>query len=387
MNLKQNNRIAWLDGFRGMACVLIFVHHFLLMLFPAVHYGETAPSYADGLDTALAQSPLSFVVNGGFLVALFCMISGIVVSLQVLTMPNRSDLADVTFKRYFRLMLPLLPVAILVYALLRVDGFANLDVAAYTQSPWAALYYREPISLGQALKSALVDTWFYGDDTLSTAFWMLSKLFYGTFLSLLLSVIGWKYPRRTWILYAVTALLLFGAADLFCAFCLGTLLAWIYVNRPRCFHKIAGVLLLPIGLLLGAYPSGVEPTNFYRAFDGIFSVDWHILGAFLTLYGFFSLPSLQNLLSRKPLLALGRISYSVYLLHIPLLFCVSAHVFLWAAERVGYQAGAGASFTVSLAALLTLCWVYHRTAERACGVVQGKILAFFRERSSEHAEK
>ena len=376
--MKEKNRIEWLDGFKGIACVLIFIHHFLLAFFPSVHYGEAAVSHGNGVDVALAQSPFSVLVNGNFLVALFCMISGVVISLQVMNLKNKNDLADVTVKRYFRLMLPLLPVGVLVFVLLRFGMFTNLESVLYTQSPWAELYYREPISFGEFLKSVLIDTWFVGDDTLSTAFWMLSKLFYGTFLSIVLSVIAWKYEKHTWLLYAVVAICFFGRSDLLCAFALGTLLAWMYRSSPLLFSPFAGVPILLLGLFLGGFPSGVIPTNAYRfLFGEISSVDWHMLGAVLTLYGLFSLPWLQRGLSIKPFRWLGRISYAVYLLHIPVLFGLSTAIFLWMKDRMGYLYSVGLSFGVSLLLLLVLSWGYHRVVEPLCVKAQRKILSWF----------
>jgi len=77
---QKKERIERLDGFKGILCVLIFVHHFLLLFFPAIHYGQAAPTHLNGLDTYLSQSPVSFVFNGNYMVSLFCVISAVVIS-------------------------------------------------------------------------------------------------------------------------------------------------------------------------------------------------------------------------------------------------------------------------------------------------------------------
>ena len=375
--MKVQQRIDWMDGLKGIACILIFLHHFCLMFYPAIHYGGAVPSKLEGIDTALSQSPLSVVLNGNFLVALFCTVSGAVISLQVMTMEDKSKLADTLIKRYFRLMLPLAPIGILVYGLLRFGLFANLQVAEFTNSPWATFYYREPVTFAKALRAIFVDIWLIGDDTLSTAFWMLSRLFYGTFLSVGLSGICWKYSRRTWLFYLALALVLYGRSDLLLAFTLGTMLAWMYVYVPKWFHWIPGVLLLAAGVFLGGYPSGVKPDNVYRYLGDVYFIDVHIVAACLTLYGLWSLKCLQKLLSVKPFRWLGKISYCVYLLHIPLLFAVSPRLFMALKDRVGYDRSVLITGGASLVLLVLTAWLYRLTVEKLCVKLQTVLLGWF----------
>lgn len=60
-------RIADLDGLKGIACIMVFLHHFCLAFFPAIHYGNEVPSYLNGFDMFLSQSPFSVLLNGNFL--------------------------------------------------------------------------------------------------------------------------------------------------------------------------------------------------------------------------------------------------------------------------------------------------------------------------------
>lgn len=377
--MKQSNRIEWLDGLRGLACILIFVHHFCLCFLPAIHFGESAPTYLWGFDRSLSQSPLSFLLNGNFLVAIFCTVSGVVISMQVIRMEDRERLSDLVAKRYFRLMLPLLPVAVAVFLLSNFGAFTNLEAAGYTGSSWAASYYRDTVSFGEMLQSAVVRTWFFGDDTLSTAFWMLSKLFFGTFLSVILSVIAWKYERHTWVIFAIVSIFLFGNSELLAAFALGTLLAWLVLTRQTLLRPVIGIPSLVLGLALGAFPSGVISTNFYRYLDFLTYVDWHILGAFLTLFGIFCCKIPQKILSAAPLRWLGKCSYAVYLIHIPLLFSLSTSFFLWLREPLGYLGSVGVSFAVSCCCLLLISCFYARYVERGCERGQGFFLNFFKK--------
>lgn len=367
-------RITWLDGVKGLSCLLIFLHHFLLIFYPAIHFGDSVISRFHNIDTALSQSPLTVLVNGNFLVALFCTISGMVVSLQVMTLSDKTKLSDIFVKRYFRLTLPLLPVGLMVYVMLQLGWFTHMDVANSTQSPWAPLMYPAPFSLGHTIKSALVDTWFFGDSTLSTAFWMLNKLFYGTYVSAVLSVISWKY-RRSWIVYLILSLVFFNRGDLMLAFILGTLLASLFsAEATYKRNAFVGVFAFAMGILLGGHPTDVEPTNFYRILNSMTPWDVHAVGAFLTLFGIWNCKKIQSFLSGRITQWLGSISYAVYLLHIPLLFSLTTSVFLFFKTYLRYSYAVLVSFLISIIALIYSAWLYNHVIERFCVLIQKRIL-------------
>lgn len=380
--MVEKNRIDWIDGVKGLACVLIFVHHFLLLFYPATYFGDTAPSYLNGIDVALASSPFAFLINGNFLVMLFCCISGIVISNQVMTMQSKEKLADVVVKRYLRLLLPMIPIALLIFLFLKFGLFANQRVAEVNGSAWASWYYKNPLKITEFLKSLFSTTWFYGDDRISTSYWMLSDLFTGTFLSILLSVITWKYKDRAWIVYVFVIVLLFNNSDFHLAFCLGTLLAWLYTNKQGMFNWIAGIICLIIGLFLGAYPSGVIPNNIYSALSIVGYADWHAVGAILTLYGLFSLKPLQKFFALKPFTFLGKISYSVYLIHIPLSFCLSAFAFLGLQKFLGYNLNVLIVFVLSVSVLIVISWLYSKYVERSCVYLQGKLMGILESKNN-----
>lgn len=375
--MESKERIEWLDGLKGIACLLIFVHHFCLAFYPSIHYGNSVISHFNGIDTALADSPLSVILNGNFLVAIFCVISGILISNQVMSIADKTKLSDVIVKRYFRLMLPLFPIGILVYVMLRFEIFTNIDAATYTQSPWLMQYYNNKIGFIQTLKLIFIDTWFYGSDILSNAFWMLSQLFYGTFLSIVLSIITWKSNKNTWLIYVVIAFFFLGKQDLSLAFILGTLLSWLYKNKSKIFNKYLGCILLTVGLLLGGYPSGIIPNNIYKFLNGESYLFWHIIGSFLTIYGIWSCSIFKKILSMRIFKLLGKISYSVYLIHIPILFSVSTGIFLLLINQLGYTQSVFISLILSGFILIVISCIYNKYIEKASLFLQMKILTWF----------
>lgn len=375
--MENHERLEWLDGLKGIACLLIFTHHFCLAFYPAIHYGNGAISNLFGIDTYLSDSPLSVLLNGNFLVAIFCIISGVVISIQVIGMMDKTKISEVIVKRYFRLMIPLLPIGILVYFMLRFGFFSNFDASSYTNSPWMVQYYNNKLGFIETLKLIFIDTWFYGSDTLSNAFWMLSQLFYGTFLSIILSMISWKFNKHTWIIYVMIAVCFVANQTLSLAFILGTLLAWLYKNKFMIFNKYLGFILLIVGVFLGGYPSGVIPNNVYSFLNGGTHVTWHILGAFLTIYGLCSSKLLQKVLSMRIFKNLGSISYSIYLIHIPLLFSISTSIFISIINQVGYFYSTLISFVLSSVILILISYFYNKYIEKFSLMIQKKVLNYF----------
>ena len=80
--IKLSTRIAWLDSLKGIACLCVFIHHFLLAFYPEVHFGHAVSSMLKVKN--LAESPFMFWANGNFCVCLFLLISGFLVSRMLL---------------------------------------------------------------------------------------------------------------------------------------------------------------------------------------------------------------------------------------------------------------------------------------------------------------
>jgi hypothetical protein len=140
-----------------------------------------------------------------------------------------------------------------------------------------------------------------------------------------------------------------------------------------------GIACVVTGCVLGGYPSGVIPTNAYR-FLKIFPAGYqgfmlfHIAGAGLLVYGLLCLKRLPALLGNRLFLFLGKISYAVYLVHIPLLFSLSAYVFLQAqSSGLGYLRSTAVSFVVSNAVLVAVAFLYHQIVERPCASLTNRL--------------
>ena len=129
-------RLRWIDGLKGIASILIVLHHFILAFIPALYYGSSVQYNLYRYEGLLADSPLLFLFGGHFLVNLFLLLSGLVLSLQVYQTNTIQELFINLIKRYLRLALPVFVISLIVYFMLRFGLLYNNQLANNTGSPW-----------------------------------------------------------------------------------------------------------------------------------------------------------------------------------------------------------------------------------------------------------
>jgi peptidoglycan/LPS O-acetylase OafA/YrhL len=316
-------RLRSLDGLRGVAAAIVLFHHSLLLVpgFSATYQGGALPTRGS-LIWWLSYSPLKLLTAGGESVIVFFVLSGLVVALPVLKRPA-FDWISYYPQRVVRLVLPIfgsIVLAVIFIALVRQTPYQ-------TPGTWLYNYSTPHINLFQVLSAANL----FGDGTnfhINNPLWSLRWELY---FSLAL-------PRR-WIAAGLFALLLtlcgrllgLEPLDFFPSFFLGALIAVklddfrgfaVRVNAHRLRHLIwtsltlAGCLLLIASWLVGPLPASM--TKVTLALNALTP-----LGASIIVIACIGWGALDRLLSmRVPQLA-GKLSFSLYLTHVPVLIFTS----------------------------------------------------------------
>jgi len=325
---NSNNRIAWLDGIKGFSCLFIFLHHFFLQYYPATYYGEAQPSLVNGFDTFLASSPLGVFINGNFFVHLFILISGYVITYQIIKM-KPEKIGFFLFKRYLKLLFPLFIFSVF-FLISRIPEFLNSE--SLIKSICSALV--------QIFNSLFFGILFRGDTYLGDHLWMMNCIFLGgIFVSIIASLRKINNERKiikisslfgflcifTSLFFLETNLRVIHFASIFfgCTLCL--------INQ--CYEiklpKTVIFILLSIGIFLGGYPTGVIPTNIYKIilFRHIPSnYLWHCIAAVLIIFSISISRGLQQVFEKRCALYLAKISFWIFLLH-PLIVKKSRVIF------------------------------------------------------------
>src|SRR6185312_17539398 len=97
------NKIKYLEGLRGLAALSVILHHFLVAFYPLSYYGDNTPSHLGNIEMLYFQSPFSFLTNGNFMVAIFFVLSGYVLSDSYFRTGNKEVLISSTIRRFPRL--------------------------------------------------------------------------------------------------------------------------------------------------------------------------------------------------------------------------------------------------------------------------------------------
>ncbi len=388
MTVQNSKRITWIDGLKGIACLLIFTHHFSLEYFNGAYFGEIMESRLPfQLDIRLSYEPYGILTNGNFWVCVFVTLAAFLTAVSVLRQcaaaaePARNaawqeKLSGMIIKRYVRLAVPCGIAAILYWALRQ---FLAPEFACYRG-------LENILSFVEMLWHTFVKMWIVPDQEALGPFWMLYIIFCGTFIAIILAL-ATRYSKK-WTLpffFAVSAMLLWARDEYYLCVVVGVLLAWLQESGKPEDSRLVRWLAVPVllaGLYLGGYPSYATPVFFYRylgklsthiyANKGI--ATYHLLGAGLLILGILMSPTVQRGLSVKPLRWLGSISMGVFVLHVTLMQFVGRPLRDWLSGKgMSYPLMVLTVYLILLVLLLLLAWGFHNSVER----LQEKLLKMF----------
>jgi len=372
MTTKNSKRITWIDGLKGIACLLIFTHHFSLEYFNGAYFGEMMESKLPfRLDIRLSYEPYGILTNGNFWVCVFVTLAAFLTAIGVLRLCARADwqekLSGMIVKRYVRLMVPCAVAGILYWVLRQFlvplyesyHGLENL------------------LTFKEMLWHTFVKMWVIQDQESLGPYWMLYIIFLGTFIAIILTLAA-KYSKR-WVLpffFLAASLLLWAKDEYYLCIVVGVLLAYLMESGilPDT-RRVRYLALIPLaaGLYLGGYPSYASPVFFYhylgmlcpRIFAGKGIATYHILAAGLLILGIIMSSPVQRGLSAKPLQWLGSISMGVFVLHVTVMqFAGRPLRDMFLGMGMSYPLMVLFVYLILLALLLLLAWGFHNTVER-----------------------
>lgn len=382
----SKKRILWMDGLKGFACFAIFTAHFMTSVYPRLHFGMAAKSHTESVENIIYSTPL----RGGVMVGVFCITAGLLLCRKVMSSVKSADkmrdLGSILVKRYLRLAIPVLPLGILVWLMLKLGLFYNVEAAKYTFSDWLTNYYNRQISITEMLSDVFVKVWFYGDDTISTALWMMYQMFYGSVLSLVLGMMYWIMKKKAVIVYGLTFVFLLPRHDFICGFALGAIIAFLFEEnvidsvseklRKDAFWLpgFVGFVLVVIGVVIGGYPLDGEPVGFYLKMKNSFYQCYYSIGGSMIIVGISMTGFLQKFFDCRVMQFLSKISYELFLVHIPVVFSLGMFIMVKMCERnVYYHAAVAVSYFTCLVVTILLSYLYSKYITKWCDFVIVKV--------------
>mgnify|MGYP003599671239 CR=1 FL=1 len=343
------SKLGYLDSIRGLACICVVLSHASLVFFPYIHafFGEVPE--ANGTQALIHNSPLTFLFSGTGAVYVFFVLSGFVLS-RSMHNKDLSGLVSVVAARYPRLMIPALfscLIAFIIYSfVLHIPTPQHL-------SPW---FYNQIVSTPnflESLRSGSIDAFFLGKSAYNNVLWTMSIELSGSLLIYIFMYLNIRTNKTLATSLFIATILLIApfstkyAGGFFC-FWVGF---YIYIYD----FKIRSFWLSASALLLGLYLAGVHyGSNSYAWVDYLLKqrsyLAGNIIAGILIVWSLYSCEAFQRILTQKWLIWLGKKSFSIYLLHMPLMILASYTLFDILNKTFGYDM---AALLMTLTVLIT----------------------------------
>ncbi|MDB5183466.1 MAG: acyltransferase 3 [Candidatus Saccharibacteria bacterium] len=337
----NKQRFYELEGLRGVAAIAVVLYHYSLAFYAMIFYGSIQNvvqnmQYEDNL----YGNPISVFFSGTFAVAIFFVLSGFVLSIAFFQTGKLDIIKKLATKRYLRLMLPALASVMICYVVFKLGIFHIREAAAMSNSWWLKTTWTFTPHLTDAISDGVYGIFTQGSDLYNNVLWTMQTEFLGSFIVFGFAALFYKVKYR-WVLYVALMVVLFNTWLL--GFIIGMALADAYANgRVKSIsNPFAAVVVVVGGLFLGGYPLNIVTGTVYQVFavPGL-AVKWNMfyltIGASLLVFGVLSVTRLAKFFQNKRVSILGRYTFSLYLVHLVILYSFTTFVFVELRTKLGF---------------------------------------------------
>jgi peptidoglycan/LPS O-acetylase OafA/YrhL len=317
-----DKRIFYLDGLRGLAAFIVLVSHVIVAFYPALYFGAEGRAGFQFEDW-LSKSPLFVVYSGTFAVFVFFVLSGFVIASS--SQRTRQSFLLLSVRRFLRLFSPSLASVIFAYLLINFVGLPELGMSAHW---WVKQYYQQPVPGPLGALTDSIMAFVRGSSYFNGVLWTMRTELAGSIMIYFVYRLTPAEWRRLCLAGCAFVLcivgLLFGVRQTFTISLMAFALGALVFEQRLPLSEIAlsrSWILIGVGLFLGGYSYG-PPGPSYAVFDLFGSASFalvRVAGAVCLIAGMLTNLTVQRFFQRMIFQFLGRISFALYLLHLPLL--------------------------------------------------------------------
>lgn len=308
------------ESIRGLASLAVVFSHLSLSFFPGLHRFDQPTETIAWVDW-MHNSPFAFWYSGTAAVFVFFVLSAYVLSFAIYKHQSNiiAKLKDMGYKRYPRLMIPVLSSCILTWLI-----FNSFQIdSRYTQA-WLAEYLTQDIQFGQALYQGSIGSFFFGQSSVNWVLWTMQIEFFGSFLLFFLIYIGQRNQflfRLFSIVLPIASYFIWGEGMLLGLSCF---VIGLYIYRyGRRLHLAVALMMVIFALYLAGVHQSSASYQWLVAILGDKTYDYaNFIAGVLLVYSIVMSAELSLWFDQKILVLLGKWSFSIYLLHLPLLYLV-----------------------------------------------------------------
>lgn len=377
----MSSRLLAVEGVRGAACFMVVLAHLILFFFPHLYLG--APEGSDReIQKLIRDSPFAFFYSGLAAVYIFFVLSGYILTAVALNKGySRNRVLSMVIKRYPRLGIPATFSCIIAFAILfsidlKVISHPLLVGPFSKGSLWGseAIFGNFDYSLHGAIFSGAIDVFFLSGRSLyNPVLWTMEIELIGSFIVYILCVAFAKktgqaeQPKKAdvrsillqslplFILIVVASLVAIRAVDhrfgigLIC-FIAGFLFRIYGVN----ISTAKSMTLLIAGLYLAGAHNDSGSYGLIARFVGKYTYELcNALSGLLIVYAVIHGEKLYDAFSNRVSVFMGKVSFSVYIIHFPIIATLGVYLFGVFFDNFG-------SYEISaiLASIFTVLFIY-----------------------------
>lgn len=226
---------------------------------------------------------------------------------------------------------------------MKLDLYRNVDAATVSQSEWLGQFWRVDFNMLDALWCGFIGVFIAPSpaSSLNPVLWTIYYELVGSLIVYSLLALVGRDSRRI-IMYIIMMIVLINTN--YAGFITGVVLCDLYVNKNviykniSLFKRVYKFVLLVIAVILASYPAYISNASdfslLYRIMSELPELNItkniiYLVASMLFIVLILTSIKFQTLLEVKPIIFLGKISYSMYAVHLIILGVVASAVFVY----------------------------------------------------------
>lgn len=359
----MEERVKWLDGIKGYACIIVLLGHSVACIFPNVFFGDSYASHGIA-EQIIHKTPLMLFFNSAKMVGLFFVAGGYTIS----RIGTQRNIIKMGISKYLRYLPMMIIGAGLGWFVMRIGMVYSIKLAEYSYAGQYVNEYNnfEPSILG--MRGLLVDAFikvFLKHSKYNNTLWFISAYFWGTVITefihriikakwmkiLILSVvfivfinldfIDWKLPYLSYIF-------------------LGYLIGNIRTEGIKIKSYLC-IILFAVGLFITS-ASGDRAGIYSVLSSHVFGNHYvYSISAALVILAVSMSDKLQPLFCNRISEALAKFSFGIYVTQWPIIISVSCGITYYCViNGIPYLIGGILGIVMGSLVTISLSYIYTR---------------------------
>lgn len=334
-NTFRAGRLTPLEAYRGIAAIIVLVHHFFLGFSPQT----TGLLSSDRTADSLIGTYYFVFFNGTGAVHFFFSLSGFVLCWSYFQREDTDKLSLAFLKRYPRLVGIVTVTTIASFLLFWLNLYHFQAASELSKSKWLSQFgfaidpaHFQPNFLKAALEG--LTTFFTGAASYNSNLWTMKHEFYGSLLVYMIALFVSRALNYRYLPYAFVLLLISASFYnlLMAPFVVGLFLSLYVAKKAPAISLLPALALIVLGLYMMGYMVPEKSYRWAALLPGLvqahLALPMHTIGACLIILATMANGQIFRSLDGYIFRLLGRMSFPLYLVHLLVIGSISSYVYI-----------------------------------------------------------